>query len=148
MLWEFTIYTSPSCTQKPWNTDARQTESMTCVHGSMVYELALSLAHVVFYSMRTADGSEVRPNCSRSSSGRNHMHAWYIRYHEKMPRSSWRKFLVIDTPDIKKMKRLCAQHFMTLYTSKGQRVGGAVPKDINGSVFFFPRGNRVCRNRN
>ena len=28
---------------------------------------------------------------------------------------------------------------MTSYTSKGQRVGGAVPKDINRSVFYFFR---------
>ena len=38
-----------------------------------------------------------------------------------------------------KSKRLCAQHLMMSYTSKGQRVGGAVPKDINRSVFFFFR---------
>ena len=28
---------------------------------------------------------------------------------------------------------------MTSYTSEGQRVGGAVPKDINRSVFLFFR---------
>ena len=37
------------------------------------------------------------------------------------------------------MKRLCAQHLMTSYTSKGQRVGGAVANFINRSVFFFFR---------
>ena len=78
-----------------------QTEGITCAHGSMLHELALSLVLLVSYSMRTADGSEVRPDYRRSSSGRNHMHAWYIRYHKKMPRSSWRKFPVVDTPDSK-----------------------------------------------
>ena len=43
---------------------------------------------LVSYSMRTADGSEVGPDYRRSSSGRNHMHVWYIRYHKKMPHSS------------------------------------------------------------
>ena len=78
-----------------------QTEGITCAHGSMLHELALSLVLLVSYSMRTADGSEVSPDYRRSSSGRNHMHAWYIRYHKKMPRSSWRKFPVVDTPDSK-----------------------------------------------
>ena len=105
MLRECTIYASPSCTQKPWNTDARQTESITCAHESMVHELALSLVLLVSYSMRTAHGLEVSPDYRRSSSGRNHMHASkYIRYHKKMPRSSWRKFLVIRHPGQQKIE--------------------------------------------
>ena len=98
MLRQFTIYTSPSCTHKPWNTDARQTEGVTCAHGFMAYELesfgpfgVLQLAY-----NRSLGG---KPG---SSSGCNQMHVWYIGYHKKMPRSSWRKFLVIDTPDKKK----------------------------------------------
>ena len=75
MLREFTIYASPSCTSKPWYTDARQTEGITCARGSTVHELALSSVLLVSYSMRTADGSEVSPDYRRSSSGRNHMHA-------------------------------------------------------------------------
>ena len=89
--YENTIYKSP-CTQKPWNTDERQTEGITCAHGSVVHELALSLVILVSYSMRTGHGSEVSPDYRRSSSGRNHMHARYIRCHKKMPHSSWRKF--------------------------------------------------------
>ena len=100
MLREFTIYTSP-CTQKPSNTDARQTEGISFAHGSMVDELALSSVLLcVLQHMSTTYGSEVRPDY-RSSSGRSHMHAWYIPYHKKVPRSSWRKFLVIDTTDSK-----------------------------------------------
>ena len=55
------------------------------IYGS---RLALSLVLFVSYSMRTADSSEVRPDYRRSSTRRNHMYAWYIRYRKKMPRSS------------------------------------------------------------
>ena len=118
------------------------------IYGSRVG--TFSLVFLVSYSMRAADGSKVSPDYRGSLSGRNHMHACLV------PTISQENATLILTqvsrdrhPGQQKLQRLCAQHLTTSYTSKGQRIGGAVRKDINRSILsFFPRGNRVCRNRN